>query len=282
MNETTPVENSESQPVEQAAAAPQSFLESLPEDLRAEPSLQNFTDNAALAKSYVHQGRLIGADKVALPGKSATPEEMDMFYNKIGRPESADDYEFDVSGLEQADIDVIRNTSHAAGLNPTQAQAVAKLTADRDMAVIQEFEQNAEAARTEGLNELRSEWGPAFKEKMDRVFQAGVALGLPVERDEKNQPYIPFMDNLLLADGRSVGDHPDIIRLFDRLADKIGEDTLSDADAKVNFQTTPAEARAKRETLMQQGTPYWDNQHPEHQRYVQEVLELNEIIHYEG
>ncbi|MEW9503600.1 hypothetical protein, partial [Jeotgalibacillus marinus] len=40
-----------------SAAVPVGFLDSLPEDLRMEPSLRNFTDPASLAKSYVHAQR---------------------------------------------------------------------------------------------------------------------------------------------------------------------------------------------------------------------------------
>ncbi len=48
-----------------AEAAPVGFLDSLPEDLRGEPSLRTFTDPASLAKSYVNAQRMIGADKIA-------------------------------------------------------------------------------------------------------------------------------------------------------------------------------------------------------------------------
>ena len=44
-----------------STAAPVGFLDSLPEDLRNEPSLRLFSDPASLAKSYVHAQRMIGA-----------------------------------------------------------------------------------------------------------------------------------------------------------------------------------------------------------------------------
>ena len=51
-----------------ADAAPAvSFLDTLPEDLRGEPSLRNFTDVGALAKSYTHAQRMIGGDKIGKP-----------------------------------------------------------------------------------------------------------------------------------------------------------------------------------------------------------------------
>jgi hypothetical protein len=56
-----------------AEAAPAvSFLDSLPEDLRGEPSLRNFNDVGALAKSYTHAQRMIGGDKIGKPSQSAT------------------------------------------------------------------------------------------------------------------------------------------------------------------------------------------------------------------
>ena len=36
------------------SATPINFIDSLPEDIRGEPSLKNFSDIGGLAKSYVH------------------------------------------------------------------------------------------------------------------------------------------------------------------------------------------------------------------------------------
>ena len=65
-------------------AAPIGFLDSLPEDLRGEPSLRTFTDPASLAKSYVNAQRMIGADKIPKPGKSWTDDQYNEFYNSVG------------------------------------------------------------------------------------------------------------------------------------------------------------------------------------------------------
>ena len=75
------------------SAAPVGFLDSLPEDLRVEPSLRNFTDPASLAKSYVHAQRMIGADKIPLPGKTATDEDWANVWSKLGRPQAPSEYQ---------------------------------------------------------------------------------------------------------------------------------------------------------------------------------------------
>ena len=75
------------------SAAPVGFLDSLPEDLRVEPSLRNFTDPASMAKSYVHAQRMIGADKIPLPGKTATDEDWANVWFNLGRPQAPSEYQ---------------------------------------------------------------------------------------------------------------------------------------------------------------------------------------------
>ena len=87
------IQDTGSQEAVAAEAAPASFLESLPDDLRNEPSLRNFTDTGSLAKSYVHAQRMIGADKVAIPGKHATADEWREVYTRLGAPTDAGGYE---------------------------------------------------------------------------------------------------------------------------------------------------------------------------------------------
>ena len=58
------------------------FLDGLPEDLRSEPSLKNFTNAGDLAKSYLHAQRMVGADKIPVPGKHSTEEDWNMIYSR--------------------------------------------------------------------------------------------------------------------------------------------------------------------------------------------------------
>ena len=96
MSEET-TQDTGSQEVAAAPAASVGFFDSLPEDLRAEPSLRNFTDPVSLAKSYVHAQRMIGADKIPLPGKSATDDEWRQVYKRLGAPDNPKGYDFKVS-----------------------------------------------------------------------------------------------------------------------------------------------------------------------------------------
>ena len=70
-------------PIESTASTSDiSFLDSLPEDLRSESSLQSFKDTGALAKSYINAQKLIGSS-VRIPADDASPEAKQEFLNKI-------------------------------------------------------------------------------------------------------------------------------------------------------------------------------------------------------
>ena len=64
---------------------PKSFISSLPEDLRTEPSLQNIQDVNQLAKGYVSAQRMVGADKMAIPTKNSTPDQIKAF-EELAKP----------------------------------------------------------------------------------------------------------------------------------------------------------------------------------------------------
>lgn len=251
-----------------ATAAPVGFFDSLPEDLRAEPSLRNFTDPVSLAKSYVHAQRMIGADKIPLPGKSATDDEWRQVYKRLGAPADPKGYEMKIGEgvMRDAEIEAFRSAAFEAGLNNRQAGRIAQFLESTVTQSRGEMEKNIEAARYEGEQELRREWGQAFDQQLQLAHKAAVTFLGGTD----------ILDSVELADGRLLGDHPAIVKMFARLAKDIGEDNLlGDASELV---MTPADAQMKISEITRQGTPYWDKFHPEHRAYVDEALRLRDYM----
>jgi len=267
MSEET-TQDTGSQEVSAAASAPVGFFDSLPEDLRAEPSLRNFTDPVSLAKSYVHAQRMIGADKIPLPGKSATEDEWRQVYKRLGAPDSAKGYDFKVGAdtMRDTEIEAFRTAAFEAGLNSKQAGRIAQFLEGTVTQSRAAMEEGADAVRYAGEQELRQEWGQAFDQQVQLAHKAAVTfLG-----------NTDLLDSVELADGRLLGDHPAIVKMFANLAKEIGEDNLlGDASELV---MTPAEAQNKISEMTRQGTPYWDKFHPEHRAYVDEALRLREYM----
>lgn len=268
MSEETTQDTGSQEVASAAPAASVGFFDSLPEDLRAEPSLRNFTDPVSLAKSYVHAQRMIGADKIPLPGKSATEDEWRQVYKRLGAPDSAKGYDFKVGAdvMRDTEIEAFRTAAFEAGLNSKQAGRIAQFLEGTVTQSRAAMEEGADAVRYAGEQELRQEWGQAFDQQVQLAHKAAVTfLG-----------NTDLLDTVELADGRLLGDHPAIVKMFANLAKEIGEDNLlGDASELV---MTPAEAQNKISEMTRQGTPYWDKFHPEHRAYVDEALRLREYM----
>lgn len=251
-----------------AAPAPVGFLDSLPEDLRNEPSLRLFSDPASLAKSYVHAQRMIGADKIPLPGKSATDDEWRQVYRRLGAPEDPKAYDIKLGADVMADreMQAFREAALEAGLNNRQAGRIAQFIESTVVQAREAQSAGIDQVRQQGEQELRQEWGQAFEQKIALANRAANTFLGSTE----------LLDTIELSDGRLLGDHPAIVKMFANLAAEIGEDRLLGESTELVM--TPADAQQKISEITRQGTPYWDKFHPEHRQYVDEALRLREYL----
>jgi hypothetical protein len=205
------------------------------------------TDVKALAKHAQNQESLLGA-AVRVPGKDATDAEREAFLNKLGRPETADKYEFKApsnlpEGFEyDAKVEeAFRGIAHKAGL--TQAQAAAVRDEWLGLAA-QAYTGQAEAGKAaqtaradKATEELVKLWGPldgatarANLEVADQVFTqtkggteflaALKELGLVAEDktilDARIAPFIAGIGAALYTEDGVLRGSPDLIgNIFD-------------------------------------------------------------------
>lgn len=248
-----------------ATEAPVSFLDSLDENLRGNPSLKNFTDANALAKSYVHARSMIGADTVVKPQSSWTDDQYEQFYMDTGRPETSADYDIKIN-IEDTDEDAwnkFKDAAHGAGLNGRQAQKMAEYLENTFTEVDEKSAQNIEHINSQTEMELQKEFGQATEQKVSMAMAAA-------------ERYIDpnVLEDVFLSDGRRLGDHPDIIRMFAAIASDIGEDSLVGEGTQLVM--TPAEAMSLAKQKMTEGA-YTDKFHPNHDEAVLEVQKLFEL-----
>jgi len=253
-----------------AEAAPAvSFLDSLPEDLRGEPSLRNFTDVGALAKSYTHAQKMVGADKIVKPHSSWTDDQWTEHYSNTGRPEASSAYEFErLNGaMNDNTLEQFRESAFAAGLSGKQAQKVAEFMDSGLGQMETERSEQAETLRYEGEQILRQEYGKAFDQKISQAHSAArQMLGGDAE----------ILETVELSDGRLLGDHPDIIKMFSAFAEQIGEDNLHGDTTEAVM--TPGEASQQLSQITRLDGPYGMATHPEHDAYVEEALRLRSYL----
>lgn len=251
----------------------QDWRASLPEDIRDNQSLRTIPDVGALAKSYVNAQSMIGADKVAIPGKYATDEDWSEVYNKLGRPETADLYNLEVNLPEgqEADNDLVgwyQQAAHDVGLTPGQAQKLFNAYNEMSGSHLQTNDADISARALDAEKDLRREYGQAFD---SRITAAGNML---------EQFGGKGITELQMADGTMLGDNPQMVKTLIEVANYIetnmGEDTL--VGEKTANVMTPDEAQNQINEFMRQDGPYWDQKHPQHDHFVKEVSRLMEFV----
>jgi hypothetical protein len=67
-----------------------SWRDSLPQELREDPSLKAFNDPSGLAKSYIETKKMVGKKGVIVPTDKDGDDAWGSFFKQIGLPESPD------------------------------------------------------------------------------------------------------------------------------------------------------------------------------------------------
>lgn len=241
---------------------------SLSDELRADKSLENINDIESLAKSYVHAQKLVGADKIPVPNKHATEDDWNAVYTRLGRPETADGYKFNLPEDQKVDeegLKVFADHAHKLGLLPNQADGLVKFYNEMQANQLQEADTTALAGRQKAMDDLQTEWGPAYKQKL---AQANNVVSSVFPKG--------FM-SMNLEDGTKLGDHPAVIKAFADLASKMGEDKIPQAEGPTYL--TPKQIDKEIATIQAPGSAYWDKNHPNHAAAVDEVKALFEQKH---
>ena len=240
------------------------FKTLIPEAYKEEKSLQNFSNMDDFVKSYLHSQKLVGGDKINVPNKYATDEDWKQVYKKLGTPDNAEAYKYDLPEGHRIDDDTLKNFSSEAvklGLLPHQAQGIMKYYNDVINKGNDDQQAQMKLAQEESVKELRKEYGATF----DRQIQSAKNLAHATLGKE-------FINDTLLQDGTRLGDNPQVIKAFVGLANKLSEDTMVKGD-QVPYLTVP-EINKQIASLQQEGSAYWDKRHPGHSQAVEEVAAL--------
>jgi hypothetical protein len=249
--------------------APQvSWKNTISEQFRNDPSIEKFTEIDALAKSYINATKMIGQDKLVIPNNNSTEDQWNEVYSKLGRPESADKYTLDSKSetvpMEESAIKSFAEQSHKLGLNNKQAQGILEFYKNNMEGTAQQSKIDTETAQVQAEQQLRQEWGRDFEGK---VKQAGALAQANIDPEVLDMP---------LQNGTRLGDHPEIIKGFAKIASMMSEDKILGTESE-NINTVK-DLESEISTIMNDKTgPYYNNNHPDHDKMVQQVYTLREM-----
>ena len=161
----------------------QSWLNDLPEDLRADEHVQRYKTAADAAKALI-EGRKALSNAIQLPGKDASEADKAKFFNQIGRPESADGYELpEIEGYEFTDVDRaslkgMQEFAHGIGLSKTQFSQMLGWQTQTALSNAKASQDARAKATAEGFKALDEDWGPAKDENYAIASKAKALIGL--------------------------------------------------------------------------------------------------------
>lgn len=126
---------------------------------------------------------------LTMPGEDATAEDWDAFYSKLGRPEKADGYEYQMpEGLpdnfpyDEGLAVESRNWAHEAGLSPKQAQTMHGKFVQYAAAQQAQHDKAMQKAEGETHRALVQEWGEpdteGYKRNVELTTRAARQLGV--------------------------------------------------------------------------------------------------------
>jgi hypothetical protein len=235
-------------------------VSTMPEGLRDEPSLQTFKTVENLAKSYTNAVKKIGADPERIITMPKEGESWDGFYNQIGRPEAPDGYDF---GDDEGVLDEFREFAHGTNLTQDQAVNILNLYGDMQENEQQANEQAREDSKVDTQINLQREWGKNYDRKLDLAQRAVAQLSTP----ELNQ----------LLEETGFGNNKEVVRLFAKVGEILGEDSLIVGSGLGGNNVTPIQAQEQIKALYEDkdfSKSYRDNLDPGHKSAMSKMDRL--------
>ena len=246
-----------------------SWKDSISEAYRNDPNIEKFTEIDALAKSYINATRMIGQDKMVVPNKNFTEDQWEEAYIKMGRPDSAEkyslDFKSDVVSLDEQAIKNFQEQSFKLGLNNEQAKGVLDFYKNNMEAQNQQAKIDVETSQAQAQNLLRQEWGRDYDANISKAKSLAAAN------------LSPEVFEIQLADGSRLGDNVDVIKGFAKIANMMSEDKILSTESENMDRSEDIQTEID-QIMNDKNGPYWNKSHPNHDKIVQQVYTMREML----
>ncbi len=239
------------------------WKKALPDDLRVDPSLRAIHDVNSLTKSYIAAQKMVGKDKIAIPDEHATDDDIRAVYTKLGLPDKAEEYDFkyDKEAFGDDEIKDIKGMLHKAGVTNTQAGKILEGYHELLHGNIVQVEEAAEQDRNQALEQLKTEWGGAYNQKLQG------AQSLIQE--------ICTEDEVKYLDESGLGNDPRLVKLFSDVHDKFMAEDQVKGRGDESHRRTPNEAQDQIDAMFgDRDNAFHKADHPNHAKAVQKMEQL--------
>jgi hypothetical protein len=251
------------------------WREGLDPTVKSHPSLQNFKSPGDLAKSWVEAQKLIGRDKIPVPGEKATKEDWDMVFERLGRPKDINGYAIPEMKMPEGYplpkdefVKEFKAKALELGLLPAQVKNLYEWFMNNEATQYNQYQQERDSSRVEAENALRKAWGKAFEQNYAIAEQAVNKYGTE-----------GFIEKLKAT---GLNNDPDMIQFIASMAKNMTEDTITGKPPGLTL--SPEEAKAEiakitAEAMKDKNHPMNNKRHPEHEYFLNKWKSLHEMAY---
>lgn len=252
---------------------------SLPEDLRSEKVFESIKGKdwseagPVLAKNYLNAQKLVGAEKLVIPGKDATPEQIADFRKKLGVPEKPEEYGVKLpeglteDKLDKARLDAWRKHLHDQGVPKAAAEAlIGQYLADEFGAV---------QARAKAQEEQAKQWQAQIKEQFGADYDKNLNLARYALEQFKDPALISWLEET------GAGNHPAVVAFFSKVGQALADDSVRNGGGAGGGGSGEPRSAAQAQAALQEFNrneakqkALWDPAHPQHDAVVAEKDKL--------
>lgn len=248
------------------------FIQSLPEEFRADPIFANFDDWGGVAKSYANAAKLVGMDKnqiLAMP-KENTPEAMAPIWDKLGRPADTKGYDIEQykEVLPPEVLGKYADIAHKNGVSKSAFNSMISEFVNESVTGQKLMAEQQEQQIGQWQAEVKKEFGAAYDDKLNFAKKAVESFGLTD----------------VIKENPTMFEHPAIIKAFVAIGEKTSEGMVLSNGSVNHGKLAPAEAQmeiAKFTSDPENVKIMVDKSHPQHEFVMKKRSELFKFAHPE-
>jgi len=238
------------------------WRDALGSDLKGSKNLEKFKSVEDLAKGYENLSHLVGTEKIPAPKPEWREQEWNQLYDRLGRPDSAKDYNLGEgwSAPDGFNVDDRLEKYHKAGLNNDQAKET--------VAAELEIYSNSSQARKDQAMKLSQDYDASLREKY------GLQYGEVMDNARKGFKHIfgddaSSIDGLKDENGVNITTRTEFVERMAKMGGLLGEDGIVDSrgSSKPPGMPSPAEARLQIDNMTKDRKVFDilnDTFHPDH------------------
>lgn len=241
------------------------FIQSLPEEFRADPIFANFDDWGGVAKSYANAAKLVGMDKnqiLAMP-KENTPEAMAPIWDKLGRPADTKGYDIEQykEVLPPEVLGKYADIAHKNGVSKSAFNSMISEFVNESVTGQKLMAEQQEQQIGQWQAEVKKEFGAAYDDKLNFAKKAVESFGLTD----------------VIKENPTMFEHPAIIKAFVAIGEKTSEGMVLSNGSVNHGKLAPAEAQmelAKFNSDQNNINAMLDKSHPQHEFVMKKRSDL--------